>query len=122
MASSLSNLVNNFSERIQRIKCKYRHDDKKYDTCRIKYSYCNCFLEYTNFKDDSIEYKYLCCVKNYQHKFDEKLKEQIFNTYKYFNHDNKKLVLLLEKGVYLYEHMDDWEKFNERSLPEKDDF
>ena len=29
MASSLSNLVNNFSEGIHRIKCKFRHDDKK---------------------------------------------------------------------------------------------
>ena len=29
MASSLSNLVNNLSEGIHRIKCKYRHDDKK---------------------------------------------------------------------------------------------
>ena len=28
MASSLSNLVNNLSEGIHRIKCKYRHDDK----------------------------------------------------------------------------------------------
>ena len=29
MASSLSNLVNNLSEEIHRIKCKYGHDDKK---------------------------------------------------------------------------------------------
>ena len=29
MTSSLSNLVNNFSEEIHRIKCKYEHDDKK---------------------------------------------------------------------------------------------
>ena len=29
MASSLSNLVNNLSEGIHKIKCKYRHDDKK---------------------------------------------------------------------------------------------
>ena len=29
MASSLSNLVNNLSEEIHRIKCKYRHDNKK---------------------------------------------------------------------------------------------
>ena len=29
MASSLSNLVNNLSERIDKIKCKYGHDDKK---------------------------------------------------------------------------------------------
>ena len=29
MASSLSNVVNNLSEEIHRIKCKYGHDDKK---------------------------------------------------------------------------------------------
>ena len=33
MASSLSNLVNNLSEGIQTIKCKYEHDDKKCETC-----------------------------------------------------------------------------------------
>ena len=33
MASSLSNLVNNLSEGIQKIKCKHRHDDKKCETC-----------------------------------------------------------------------------------------
>ena len=26
------------------------------------------------------------------------------------------------KGVYPYEYMDDWEKFNETSLPKKEDF
>ena len=31
-------------------------------------------------------------------------------------------MLLLQKGVYPYEKMDDWEKFNETSLPEKEDF
>ena len=49
MASSLSNLVNNLSEEIHKIKCKYEHDHKKCETCRIKYKYCDCFLEYTNF-------------------------------------------------------------------------
>ena len=44
MASSLSNLVNNDG-----------HDDKTSETCRIKYRYCDCFFEYTNFKDDLIE-------------------------------------------------------------------
>ena len=28
----------------------------------------------------------------------------------------------MRKGVYRYEYMDDWEKFNETSLPEKEDF
>ena len=32
MARSLSNLVNNLSEGIHRIKCKFRHDNKKYET------------------------------------------------------------------------------------------
>ena len=55
LASELSNLVNNLSEGIQRIKCKLEHDGKKCEACGIKYKYCNCFLEYTNFKDDLIE-------------------------------------------------------------------
>ena len=60
IASSLWNLVNNLSEGIHKIKCKYRHDDKNCETCRTKYKYCNCFLEYINFKDVLIEYKCLC--------------------------------------------------------------
>ena len=60
MASSLSNLVNNLSERLNRIKCNWRQYDRKCETWRIKYKYCDCFLEYTNFKDDLIEYK---CLK-----------------------------------------------------------
>ena len=55
MASSLSNLVNNLSERIHKIKCKYENNDRKCETCGIKYKYCNCFLEYKNFKDDLID-------------------------------------------------------------------
>ena len=60
MASSLSNLVNNLSERLNRIKCNLRQYDRKCETWRIKYKYCDCFLEYTNFKEDLIEYK---CLK-----------------------------------------------------------
>ena len=69
MASSLSSFVNNLAEVIHKIKCKYEHDNKKCDTCGIKYKNCDCFLEYTNFKDDLIEYieyKCLCCKKNYK--------------------------------------------------------
>ena len=78
MASSLSNPVNNLSEEIHRIKCQFGHNNKKCETCKIKYKYCDCFLEYTNFKDDLIEYKCLICKKNCQIKFDEKLKERFF--------------------------------------------
>ena len=51
MANSLLNHVSNLSERIHRIKGKYRHGNKKCETCGIKYKYCDCFLEYMNFKD-----------------------------------------------------------------------
>ena len=60
MANILSNLVDNLSEGIHRIKCKYGHDDKKCKTCRIKHKYYDCFLEYIKLKDDLIEYK---CLK-----------------------------------------------------------
>ena len=57
----------------------------------------------------------------YRHKFDEKFKERFFNTYNFSGHDNSKFILLC-KGVYQYEYMYDWEKFNEKLLPEKEDF
>ena len=52
MGSLLSNLVVNLAEGIHKIKFKYRHNDKKYETWGIRYKDCNCFLEYTNFKYD----------------------------------------------------------------------
>ena len=51
-----------------------------------------------------------------------KLKARFFNTYKCSNHDNEKCILLLEKGISLYEYKDNWEKFIETSLPVKEDF
>ena len=54
MASSLSNLVNNLSEEIYKMKFKYRHDGKKCETCKIKCKYCDYYLEYSDFKDDLI--------------------------------------------------------------------
>ena len=54
IASLLSNFVNNLSERIQKIKCKFRHDDKKCDSCGIKYKHCDNFLEYTNLEWNGI--------------------------------------------------------------------
>ena len=80
---------------------------KKCEIREIIYKYCDRFLEYKNFKDDLTKQKRLCCNKNYQHKVDEKSKERFFNTYKFSNHDNDKFLLLLRKGVYLYECIDD---------------
>ena len=78
---------------------------KKSETFGIKYRHCNYFLEYTNFKDDVIEYKCLICNKNCQINIYEKLKNHFFNTYNFSNHDNNKFSLLLQKGVYPDEYM-----------------
>ena len=44
------------------------------------------------------------------------------NTFNFSNNDINKFVLLLRKGAYPYEYMDDWEKFNKTALPEKEVF
>ena len=42
--------------------------------------------------------------------------------YKFCNGDLNKFVILLRKGVYLYNYLDSSKKFNETSLPPKKDF
>ena len=53
MESSLSNLVSKPIEEIHKMKCKYRHNDRK--TCGIKHKNCECFLKHANFKDALME-------------------------------------------------------------------
>ena len=43
--SSLSNLAVDLAEGIHKTKSKYKHDDKKCETCGIRYKDCDCFLE-----------------------------------------------------------------------------
>ena len=95
-----------FPKVFNKIKCKYGHDNKKCEKSRIKYKNWKCSLKYKNFKDDLIEYKRLCCNKNYQQKFDEKLKKRLFNTYNFSSHDNNKFILLLQNVIYSYGYMD----------------
>ena len=42
--------------------------------------------------------------------------------HQFCNGDIDKLVLLLRNGVYPYEYMDSWERFNETSLLDKEAF
>ena len=42
--------------------------------------------------------------------------------YKFCNDDLNNFVMLLRKGVYSYEYMELWERFNETSLPDKKNF
>ena len=106
MASSLSNLIDNLAERVPKIKCKD----------------CDCFLEYESVKYNLKKYKCLSCHKYYSNKLDEKLKKRFKNTFKFSNNDTNKFILLLSKGAYPYENMDEREKFNKTSLAEKEEF
>ena len=49
MASSCSDLVNSLSEGIDKVKCKFGHNNKKCETYGIRYIACDCFIEYANF-------------------------------------------------------------------------
>ena len=70
IVTSISNLADNLAEGIHKIKYKYGHDYKNYETFGIKYKDCEFCLEYTNFKNDLIECKWLYCSysKNYKTK------------------------------------------------------
>ena len=116
MSSSLSKLVDNLSEGIHNNKC----------------SDCNSCLDYVRInKNEKLLLKYFNCDSYYKKKFNKKLIKKFKNTYSFCNNDTtesssseriNKFVLLLRKGVYPYEYMDSWEKFNEISLPGKEDF
>ena len=66
--------------------------------------------------------QFTCLGENTERNFNEKLKDRFYNACKFSNHDNSKFNLLFRKDVYPYEYMDDWERFNEASLPKKEDF
>ena len=51
-----------------------------------------------------------------------KLIENFPSIYQFCDGNLKKSVMSLRKGVYPYEYMDSWEKFDETALPPKKDF
>ena len=74
MASSLSNHVNNLAEGIHTVKWKYRHDNKKCETCGFKYKNCMFCPERKNFRDDLNVYVVTrimikCLMKTYRNNF-----------------------------------------------------
>ena len=102
MAISLSNLVDNLSEEIHKIKCKD----------------CNCILA----KDNLIKYKYLSCNKNYSSKIDEELKKKFKNIFEFSNNYINKFILLRIKSGYPFEYMDDWESLMKQYYLRKKNF
>ena len=73
-------------------------------------------------KNEKLLLKCFNCNAYYKKKFNKDLIKKFRNTYGFCDNDINKFVLLLRKDVYPYEHVDNWEKFNETSLPNKEDF
>ena len=90
MATSLSNLVDNLTEGIHKIKCID----------------CDCFLKYESFTDNLIKLKCLSCDKDYSNILYEKFKKRFKNTITFSNNDITNFILLLRKSAYPYEYMD----------------
>ena len=65
--------------------------------------------------------QFLSSNKDYSKKFDEILKKKSKNIFKFSNNDINKFFLLLRKGIYPYEYMDELGKFNETALLEKEE-
>ena len=106
MSSSLSKLVDNLSEGI--------HNNKCVD--------CSSCLDYIKIKNKKLLLKCFNCNAYYRKKFNKDLIKKLKNTYSFCNNDINKFILLLRKGAYPYEYVDDWERFSEISLPSKEDF
>ena len=48
--------------------------------------------------------------------------KRFYNTYQLSKNDINKFKLLLRKGLYPYEYIDSWKRFNETELPSKDKY
>ena len=77
-----------------------------------------CFVE---LKNKRLIYKCKECKEERKRPINE-LIENFPSVYQFCNGDLNKFVLLLRKGVYPYEYMDSWEKFDETTLPAKEAF
>ena len=106
MTMSLSKLIDNLSEGI--------HNNKCVD--------CKSCLDYIKTKNERLILKCFNCEQYYKKKFNKELIKRFASTYEFCNKDLNKFILLLRKGVYPYEYMDNWERFNETSLPNKESF
>ena len=77
--------------------------------------------DFIAFKNNRLNYRCKECKRKSTKSID-RLIETFPRMYQFCNGDLNKFVLLLRKGVYPYEYMDSWERFDETSLPDKEVF
>ena len=106
MSLSLSKLVDNLSEGLDNNECL------DYESC----------LDYIKTKNEKLILKCFICKQYYEKDFNKELIKRFASTYEFCNKNLNKFVLLLRKDLYPYEYMDNWERFNETSLPNKESF
>ena len=104
MSMSLSKLIDNLSEGL--------HNNKCLD--------CKSCLDYIKTKNEKL--MVFNCKSYYEKDFNKELIKRFASMYEFCNKNLNKFVLLLRKGVHRYEYMDNWERFNETSLPNKESF
>ena len=105
MSTSLSCLVDDLSE----INKKESESENKFiDNIRSMLTSLSCLL------DDLSEINRKISLIELIEKFPI--------TYQLCNKDHNKFMLLLRKGIYSYEYMDSWQRFDEESLPDKEYF
>ena len=98
MASKLSDLVDNLSE----MERKHIKQER----------------EFIGLKNNRLNYRCNQCKETSSKSINELIKK-FPRMSQFCNGDLNKIVLLLRKGVYPYEYMDTWERFNEKSLVPK---
>ena len=106
MSSSLSSLADNLSELLHCIKCID----------------CKSYLDYMITKDDRLICRCFECKKNYKKNFNKDLIKRFASIYEFCDRGFNQFILLIRKGVYPYEYMDSWERFDEDLLPDKEAF
>ena len=109
MSMPLSKFIDNLSEGL--------HNNKYLD-----YKSCLDYIKTKKNENEKLILKCFNCKQNHEKDFNKELIKRFASTYECCNKNLNKFVLLLRKGVYLYEYMDNWERFNETSLPNKESF
>ena len=90
MPSSLSKLIDNLSEGLHNNKC----------------ANCESCLDYIKTKNEKLILTCFNCKQYYEKGFNKELVKRFASTYEFCNKNLNKFILLLRKGVYPYEYMD----------------